>query len=83
MKIWLTAALLGGLMIAADASAQVPPPIIAQVPPAPPSAPPATQRDGPYHLLLHARVDARERRIHGLHADVVEEHGLWYVVYYP
>ncbi len=85
MKIWHMAALVGALAIVADASAQVPPPVVAQVqvPLPPPSPAPAMQRDGPYHLLLHARIDARERKAHGLHADVVEERGLWYVVYYP
>ncbi len=88
MKVSLTAALLGALTIAAVASAQTnPPPIVAQtlvpVPAPPPSPPVITHRDGPYHLLLHARTDAASRRAHGLRADIVLENGMWWVVYYP
>lgn len=82
MKAWLATAVVVALTMAASLSAQTPaPPVVAQVPVPPP--PGTVQRDGPYRLLLHAKVDARERRAHGLRADVVWENGMWWVVYYP
>jgi len=77
-KYWLAGALLGALTIAASASAQAnPPTVVAKAPP----PPVGVQKDGPFRLLLRAKVDAQHRRQQGYRADVVWENGVWWVIY--
>ena len=82
MKNTLTVAVLGIVLLSSGASTEANPPTpVAQVPGAP--VPPPMQRDGPYRVLVAAKVDARHRRAQGFRADVVIENGLWWVLYYP
>jgi len=80
MKNWLMATLLGLVLITAGVSGLTNSPAIAAQVPAPPAA---VQKDGPFRLLLAARAHARHRRMEGFHADVMEENGAWWVVFYP
>jgi hypothetical protein len=86
MKVMLTAALLGALAVAEGASAQTTPPTVpVQAYPPNPIPPPPTNggKDGPYNSVFRAGIDARIRRLHCLRAEVRNEEGLWYVIWYP